>query len=253
MELYFQKYGETGRPLVILHGLFGSSDNWKTHGRVLAEKYQVYLLDQRNHGKSDWSDDFSYDIMAEDLHSFVEEHQIDNFILIGHSMGGKTALRYAQKYPETLHQMVIVDMGIKENKASHDTILEGLQSIDLNVINTRNGADEQLAKHLPQKSLRQFLLKNLYWIEKGKLAWHINLSILIRKYKEILKATPEEISEVDTLFINGGLSDYILEEDKPSIQAVFPNSTFYTIKNAGHWIHADAPQEFLEKVEEFLD
>lgn len=251
MELYYQQFGK-GQPFIILHGLFGSSDNWRTHGRTLSEYFDVYLVDQRNHGKSDWSDEFSYDLMADDLHEFVTKHNLKDFILMGHSMGGKTAMRYAQKYPGMIDKMIIVDMGIKANEASHEGIIDGLKSIDIDNITSRQEADDKLAEVLKARVLRQFLLKNIYRKSKDQMGWRINLEVLSDKYEEILKATPSQECLTDTLFINGGKSDYILPEDIPSIKEIFPISDFHTIENAGHWIHADSPKEFMEKVLEYV-
>ncbi|PWH85048.1 alpha/beta fold hydrolase [Brumimicrobium oceani] len=247
MELHYKQFGE-GKAFIVLHGLFGSSDNWQTHGKKLGEYFDVYLVDQRNHGESGWSDEFSYDVMAEDLHEFIQSHHLEEIILMGHSMGGKTAMRYAQKYPEMIDKLIIVDMGIKEYPVSHDTIIEGLKSIDLSVIHSRSGASEQLSKYINNKSIRQFLLKNLYWKEKGQLAWSINLPVLEEKYAEIIKALPEVETLIDTLFIAGGKSDYVLEEDHDAIRKLFPLADFHTIDRAGHWIHAEAPEEFIEEV-----
>lgn len=247
MELHYKQFGE-GKAFIVLHGLFGSSDNWQTHGKKLADYFEVFLVDQRNHGESGWSDEFSYDIMADDLHEFILENDLKEIILMGHSMGGKTAMRYAQKHPEMIDKLIIVDMGVKEYPISHDGIIDGLKSIDLSVVDSRGGASEQLSKYIPNRSVRQFLLKNLYWKEKGQLAWRINLPVLDKKLPEIVKALPKVETMVDTLFIAGGQSDYVLPEDHDAIRTLFPLADFHTIERAGHWIHAEAPEEFIEEV-----
>ncbi|MGM0478765.1 MAG: alpha/beta fold hydrolase [Bacteroidota bacterium] len=247
MQLHYKKMG-SGQPLIILHGLFGSSDNWQTHGKKLAEYFEVYLVDQRNHGKSDWSEDFDYDFMAQDLHEFIEEHQLEDVILIGHSMGGKTIMRYAQLYPDSIEKMIVVDMGVKSYPIHHDTIIEGLKSINLDAISSRGEAREQLSNYIEEKSIRQFLLKNLYWIEKGKLGWRINLPVLEERLPEITKGLPEVESLVDVLFIAGGASNYIVTSDHDDIRKYFPLADFYVIESAGHWIHAEAPEAFIEEV-----
>jgi len=250
MELNYKKYG-AGQPFLILHGLFGSSDNWHTHGKKLAEYFEVYLIDQRNHGDSEWSDDFDYDIMAEDLHEFIEEHGLKNIILLGHSMGGKTAMRYAQSHPENIDKMIIVDMGIKGYPVTHDVILEGLASIDVENITSRREASEQLAKYVPQPTVRQFLLKNLHRDKETGFSWKINIPVLTEKLPEIIKELPNEESMVDVLFIAGGKSDYIVDEDHDDIRKLFSLARFYTIEEAGHWIHAEAPDKFMNKVLEY--
>lgn len=247
MKLNYKKLGE-GQPLIILHGLFGSLDNWQTHGKKLSEYFEVYLVDQRNHGHSGWSDDFNYDLLADDLYEFIEDHNLDDVILIGHSMGGKTIMRYAQKYPDKIAKMIVVDMGVKEYPIHHDNILDGLKSIDLNEINTRSGASEQLKKFIDNESIRQFLLKNLYWIEKGKLGWRINIEVLDREMNQIVKSLPREECLTEVLFIAGGQSNYILKEDHDDILSLFPLSDFHVIEKAGHWIHAETPEEFMEEV-----
>lgn len=246
MKLHYKKMG-SGQPLLILHGLFGSLDNWQTHGKKLADYFQVYLIDQRNHGKSGWSDDFTYDIMAEDLREFIEEHNLEDVILIGHSMGGKTIMRYAQKYPDLIAKMIVVDMGVKTYPIHHDQIIEGLKSIDLDVIDSRGGARKQLSKHIENEAIRQFLLKNLYWVEKGKLGWRINIEVLEKELPAITESLPEKESLVEVLFIAGGQSNYILQEDYDQIRSYFPLADFHVIESAGHWIHAETPEEFMEE------
>lgn len=247
MKLNYKKLGE-GQPLIILHGLFGSLDNWQSHGKKLAEYFEVYLIDQRNHGHSDWSDDFNYDLLADDLNEFIDDQNLEDVILIGHSMGGKTIMRYAQKYPDQISKMIVVDMGVKEYPIHHDTILDGLKSIDLNEIDSRGGASDQLSKFIDNKSIRQFLLKNLYWVEKGKLGWRININVLDREMDQIVKSLPKEESLIEVLFIAGGQSNYILKEDQDDIRGIFPLADFHIIERAGHWIHAEAPEEFMQEV-----
>lgn len=238
----------SGQPLIILHGLFGSSDNWQTHGKKLAEYFEVYLVDQRNHGKSDWSDAFSYELMAVDLFEFVQEHNLEDFILMGHSMGGKTAMYFAQEHEDLLEKLIVVDMGVKSYPVHHDRILEGLKSLDLSIIDSRGDAQKALAEYIDDASIRQFLLKNLYWKTKGQLAWRINIPVLDEKIDEIVKELPHKEVLTDTLFMRGGKSNYILEEDTEQIKSYFPVSEIYSIESAGHWIHAEAPTEFIEKV-----
>lgn len=237
-----------GQPLIVLHGLFGSLDNWQTHGKKLSEYFEVYLVDQRNHGHSEWSEAFNYDLLADDLNDFILEHNLSDVILIGHSMGGKAIMRYAQKYSDNIAKMIVVDMGVKEYPIHHDTILDGLKSIDLEKINSRSGASEQLSKYIDNESIRQFLLKNLYWVEKGKLGWRININVLDREMPQIVQALPKEESLIEVLFVAGGQSNYILKEDHDDIRTIFPLADFHVIERAGHWIHAEAPEEFMEEV-----
>lgn len=250
MKLHHRILGE-GRPLVILHGLFGNSDNWQTHAKKLADYFQVILVDQRNHGHSDWSDDFSYDLLAEDLHELLTDLGLDDVMLLGHSMGGKTAMRYAQLYPENIEKLIVADMGIKRYPPHHQDILEGLRKVDLNIVRSRGEVESILEPYIPVVGTRQFLLKNLYWKEKGQLAWRMNIPVLEREMEQILAELPEDEVLIQTLFIRGALSQYIPDEDIPEIEEQFPDSTFVTIPNAGHWVHAEAPEAFLNAVLEF--
>jgi len=250
MQLHFKKMGE-GQPFIILHGLFGSSDNWQTHAKKLAEYFEVYAVDQRNHGLSDWSEDFNYDIMAEDLKELIDQEGLEDVILLGHSMGGKTAMTFTQKYEELVNKLIVVDMGVKSYPIHHDQILEGLKSLDLSVISSRGEAQEKLSEFISNTSIRQFLLKNLYWKEKGQLAWRINIPVLDSKLPEIVSRLPEKEVLTPTLFIRGGQSDYIKMDDVEEIKSIFPISEIFSIEEAGHWIHAEAPEAFIEKVISF--
>ena len=237
--------------MVILHGLFGYSDNWQTHAKKLAEYYQVILVDQRNHGHSDWSYEISYDLMAEDLKELFDELNLEEVILLGHSMGGKTAMKFAKNYPDYLEKLIVVDIGTKTYPSHHEQILAGLHAIDLNVIHSRSEAEEAMAKYIESNGVRQFLLKNLYWAQKGKLAWRMNIPVLEQEMWAILQGLPSNEVLIPTLFIRGMMSDYILGEDIPDLENQFSDSHFVSVENAGHWVHAEAPEEFIEAVLSF--
>ncbi len=247
MKLNHRILGE-GQSFVILHGLFGYSDNWQTHAKKLADYYQVILVDQRNHGHSDWSEEFNYDLLAEDLKELFDDLKLEKVILLGHSMGGKTAMRFAQLYPELLEKLIVVDIGTKTYPAHHEQILAGLHSIDLEKMHARSEAESAMEKHISSFGVRQFLLKNLYWVEKGKLAWRMNIAVLEREMEAILAGLPEDEVLLPTLFIRGKMSDYIQDEDFDELENQFPDAQFVTIENAGHWVHAEAPEEFIEAV-----
>jgi esterase len=250
VKLNYKQTGE-GRPLIILHGLFGSLDNWQTHAKKLGEYYTVYLVDERNHGHSPHTTKHTYDLMVEDLRELMDDLQLDDAILIGHSMGGKTVMRFAQLYPNRVSKLVVVDMGVKQYPMHHDAILTGLCSLDFNQLTSRSEADQVLATYVDNFAVRQFLLKNLYWIEKGKLAWRMNLSVLKEQMEEILKPLPELESFVLTRFIKGELSNYILDEDVDQLEAYFPDSDVISISGAGHWVHSEQPDVFVNAVLEF--
>lgn len=250
MKLFHRILGE-GQPLLILHGLFGHSDNWQTHAKKLAEYYQVVLIDQRNHGHSDWSDEFSYDLLAEDLHELITNLGLQKIILLGHSMGGKTAMRYAQLHPELLEKLIVVDMGVKAYPPHHTDILEGLSKVDLTIVKSRSEVEAILLPYVPVDGTRQFLMKNLYWKDKTQLAWRMNVPVLEREMDAILAAIPTEEVMIQTLFIRGELSNYIRDEDIPDLEEQFPDSDVITVPNAGHWVHAEAPEAFVNAVLEF--
>ena len=240
-----------GQPVVILHGLFGNSDNWQTHAKKLAEYFRVILVDQRNHGHSDWSDEFSYDLMSADLFELFESLDLKKVILIGHSMGGKTAIQFAQEHPSFIEKLIVIDIGVKKYPMHHAEILKGLHSIDLNVVNTRGEAESILSQFIESHGVRQFLLKNLYWKEKGVLAWRMNIAVLEREMVNILAALSSKEVFLPTLFIRGALSNYILDQDIDDLEDQFSDFNLVTIENSGHWVHSESPTEFLNSVLEF--
>lgn len=251
MKLHYRKLGE-GKPLIILHGLFGSSDNWQTLGRKFAEDYTVYFVDQRNHGHSPNSDDFNYDLMAADLYELIQDLGLNKVNILGHSMGGKTAIRFAVDHSDLVDKLIIADISHKSYPSHHDQILKGLNEIDLSAIKSRGGADKILAKYVPEIGVRQFLLKNLYWVEKGQLGWRINIPVLTREINKVLSLITFDKINCQTLFIRGGKSNYILESDYDMLTEKFPNASIHSIEESGHWLHAEAPEEFYNTVIQFL-
>jgi pimeloyl-ACP methyl ester carboxylesterase len=247
MDLFHHVYGD-GTPLVVLHGLFGSSDNWHSLAQRFGSFYRVYCIDLRNHGRSPWDDVHTYESMAEDLYSFFNRHGIQKAHLIGHSMGGKVAMHFAQTHPELLNKMVVADMGIKAYPMHHQHILAGIHALDLPNIRSRSEAEKILSLQVEAAGVRQFLLKNLYWVTAGQLGWRMNVAVLEREMPCILAALPEEVSWTPTLFLRGELSNYILSEDENSLEELFPDSILQTIPNAGHWLHAEQPDTFFDAV-----
>ncbi len=247
MKLHYRETGE-GKPVVILHGLFGNSDNWQTHGKRLSEYFRVIMVDLRNHGHSGWSDEFSYQLMAADIKELFDDLNLEDVILLGHSMGGKVAMLFAQEYPELLEKLIVVDMGIKSYPPHHQHILEALNTLDLSTIDNRSQAEQHLSKYIDSDGVKQFLLKNIYWIEKGKMAWRMNTPVLEKEMDNILSALEPKECFVHTLFIRGGLSQYILDEDIPALEDAFPDSELITIPDAGHWVHAEQPEPFIDAV-----
>ncbi|HMP98416.1 MAG TPA: alpha/beta fold hydrolase [Cyclobacteriaceae bacterium] len=253
MKLFYRELGSGDTTLVILHGLFGSSDNWLSIARGLEEEYKLYLVDQRNHGQSFKTDEFNYKLLSEDLKQFIETHQINQPVIIGHSMGGKTAMNFAVHYPKLLKALVIVDIAPKDYKVHHDVILDGLKAIPITEISSRNEADKILAEYVPEVAVRQFLLKNLSRKSDGGFEWKINLKSINNNIEVIGQGMqyPGKY-EGPTLFIRGKKSNYIKDEDRNLITEIFPDSNLVSFEDAGHWVHAEQPEKFLATIKEFL-
>ena len=251
MQLFYKEYGE-GKPVVILHGLFGFSDNWKSQAKVLANYFRVIVVDLRNHGRSAWDDSHSYDSMVQDVIETMDFLRLSKFHVIGHSMGGKVAMHLAQSHPERLLKTVIVDMGVKSYPMHHQDLIEAIKGVPVEKITARSQVNTFLINKIPEEGVRQFLLKNLYWIERGKLAWRMNIDVLEADMYLILDALPEREVLGPTLFIKGANSSYILDEDVDAIENIFLDSEIVTITGAGHWVHADSFDEFLERTLAFL-
>jgi esterase len=243
-----------GKPLLIIHGFLGMSDNWKSFGTLYAaEGFQVHILDLRNHGKSFHSDEFSYDIMVQDVLEYCQAHQLKNVSIIGHSMGGKVAMLLATTHPELIDKLIVADIGPKYYAPHHQDILAGLNAVDFSTKPDRAQVEEMLYPYIPDFGTRQFLMKSLYWIEPGQLAYRFNLPIFNAKIEVIGTALPAAaLFENPTLFIRGGKSNYILDADLPEIKKHFPNFELATIPNVGHWLHAENPKLFFEETAKFL-
>ena len=243
-----------GDPLLILHGFLGMADNWKTLGNKFSENgFQVHLIDQRNHGRSFQTAAFSYTLMAEDLLRYIEFHQLDKVNIIGHSMGGKTAMFFASAYPERVAKLVVVDIAPKYYPQHHHQILSGLNALDFSRVKSRGEADKALAAYVPELSTRQFLLKNLYWTSGKTLAFRFHLESLTQNIEALGEALPQQANTAGaTLFLKGGDSQYITQQDTSHIKTHFPNAVTDEIEGAGHWVHAAQPNAFFERVMAFL-
>ena len=248
MNLLYSKIEGSGKPLLILHGFLGMSDNWKTLGvQFASEGFEVHILDLPNHGRSFHSDEFSYELMVQDIVQYCKDNQLNNINIIGHSMGGKTAMLLAARYPELVDKLIVADIGPKYYAPHHQDILAGLNAVDFTLKPSRIEVEATLLQYIPDFGTRQFLLKSLYWQEPGQLAFRFNLAVFNTKITEIGVPLPLELSfEKPTLFIRGGNSDYILDTDVPKIKEQFPNIRIETIPNAGHWLHAENPALFYE-------
>ena len=252
VKLNYKTLGQ-GEPVIILHGLFGMLDNWQTFGKQLADEYQVYLVDQRDHGRSPHTDAYTYPLLAQDIKDFMDEHNIPEARIIGHSMGGRTAMHVALMYPELVSQLLIVDMGVKTYKGGHEQIIDALQSIPVSEVKSRSEVDAMLAAHIPEQGIRLFLMKNLTRSKEGGYTWKINLSLLAQSYPNIMQGIPlDQTSQIDSLFVKGGRSNYILESDKEDIQSIFAKARIETIEDTGHWIHAEKPTELLSLTKRYF-
>jgi pimeloyl-ACP methyl ester carboxylesterase len=252
MKLFFREYGQ-GKPMIILHGLFGSSDNWLTQAKLFSDSYKIYTVDLRNHGQSPHSDIFDYQSMVADLAELIDDHSISDPIMIGHSMGGKAAMNFALSHPNKIDRLVVVDISPKAYNLEHYTIVEGLLAIPIDKLQSRNEADEILSSHVPEPDVRQFLLKNLQRKPEGGFSWKINLKIISEKLSNVgLDLHVKGTFEKPTLFIRGRKSKYIPDSDWDRITQIFPNSKLETM-DTGHWVQAEKPQEFCDIVTRWLN
>jgi len=263
MDLYYRKTG-SGSPLVIIHGLYGSSDNWMNISKRLAEKHTVYMIDQRNHGRSGFAETHTYNDMRDDLAEFFEKHNIEKATILGHSMGGKTAMWFAADYPEKVEKLVIADIAPKDYLQLkdegqfylHQNILLAMQDIDFSMVKSRNDVDDFLAEKIDDERIRMFLLKN---VEKNKntkqFQWRVNADVLYDYLEEIVNGVNIHwlddripITTYPVIFIRGLLSKYIQDEDIELIKEIYPEARIVDIPDAGHWLHAEQPKKFAEAV-----
>jgi len=254
MKLFFRQVGDTGPALIILHGVFGSSDNWLTISRIIADRgFRVFLVDQRNHGRSPRSDVFDYESMGHDLLEFIQDHGLEKPILVGHSMGGKVVMQFAMDHPGHFSRLVVVDIAPRFYPVHHGDILRGLNAIPLATLKSRHEADDILKPFEPATAVRQFLLKNLYRNEQGHFDWRINLPVIEREIHGVGEELrhPRLVTE-PTLFIRGADSGYILDDDLPGIRRLFPNAALETIPQAGHWVQAEQPERFVDALFRFI-
>jgi pimeloyl-ACP methyl ester carboxylesterase len=253
--MLYSKIEGSGKPLLILHGFLGMSDNWKTLGIQFAtEGFEVHMLDLRNHGRSFHSEEFTYELLAQDILEYCNGHNLKNVHMIGHSMGGKTAMLFATMHPEMVDKLIIADIGPKFYPQHHQSILAGLNAVDFLNKPSRSDVEETLSPYIPDFGTRQFLMKSLYWKEPGQLAFRFNLAVFSAKMEEIGVALPATSAfEKPTLFIRGGNSDYILDSDFDIIKQHFPAASIETIPNAGHWLHAENPALFHQMTISFLN
>ncbi len=253
MKLHYQRLGQ-GAPLVILHGLFGSLENWGLQAKALSEQFDIVAVDLRNHGRSPHSNATDYTLMSADLLELLDALSLEKVLLMGHSMGGKVAMQFALDHPERVEKLVVVDIAPVEYEPRHDDVIAGLKAIPLATLKSRREADEILAEYVDSEPTRAFLLKNLYRTEAKQFGWRMNLDALASSYSDI-GAAPKRSGEPfpsPVLFIKGGDSDYLLAEHQQPIQNNFPNAAFKIIAGAGHLPHVEKPAIFTRLVQQFF-
>lgn len=254
MKLFFKKSGE-GKPLMIMHGLFGMSDNWATLSRQFSENgFLVYIVDARNHGRSLHSDEFDFPLMSNDMIELMDDENISSASVIGHSMGGKTAMWMACEHPDRVSKLLVADIAPRSYEPHHQSVIAAIHSVDTDEITSRKEAETKLRESLHDEGNVQFLLKNLYWNEKEKLDWRFNIHGIEKNIANIGIALPDQFRfNGPTLFLRGEKSGYITESDRTDIVKHFPVAKINTVSNAGHWIHAENPSGFMDAALEFLN
>lgn len=256
MKLFYREYGQ-GQPLIILHGIFGVSDNWVSFAQSIQDRYHVFIPDQRNHGHSPHDPTFNYFAMCADLDEFIDEHELENPIILGHSMGGKVAMNFVLQNPEVPAALIVADISLRayERRHRHLDMIDAMRAINFETIASRREIDQQLAATIKDKRVRQFAMKNLYRRPHGGgFAWRLNLEAINLNMDEVFEGIHSTaIFDKPALFIRGAESDYISYDDFDQIYRNFPNADIKTIEQAGHWLHADQPEEFLKVFDDFLD
>jgi pimeloyl-ACP methyl ester carboxylesterase len=250
-RLHFRAYG-TGPPLILLHGLFGSGENWHTVANALSTEMRVYAVDQRNHGRSFHSERHDYASLAADILAFIADQHLAPATLLGHSMGGKAAIQAAAAHPEQVERLIVVDITHLAARGIQAEAVAALARLVLDRLATLADAEEKLRPGIPDTALRRFLLKNLERTPEGRYRWKINLEALGRNLDRMGAAVPAAVFRKPCLFIRGARSDYIADADWPEIKSIFPAAEMATLADAGHWVHADAREAFVAAVLDFI-
>ena len=269
MELFFRKYGETRPPMIIVHGLYGASDNWVSIAKSFSEHFEVYLLDQRNHGRSPHSHEHNYEVMKEDLREFMDKMELEKAILVGHSMGGKTVMFFARDYPDRVSSLVVVDIAPKSyntpDEASiktinHKNLIAAMNRVDFSQVTSRQQVEDELAQSIENVRVRQFLMKNLHRNRDNSFNWSLNVAALEQNMTHILEGMNQQDFEkgngivgFPVLFVRGADSKYILDEDIDNIiLTIFPFAEVVTIPKAGHWLHVEQPSLLVKNILYFV-
>jgi esterase len=251
MELYYREFGQ-GRPVIILHGMFGFSDNWQTIAKQLSQQYLVVTPDLRNHGRSPHTDRHNYREMADDIRELMENNWMFSAIVVGHSMGGKVAMQLAFDHPEMVEKLVVIDMEPTQSEDSNAAVFQALAALDLSKIANRQEAETILREYLTDAGTIQFLLKNITRRDDGSYVWKMNLNVIRSEYSNILSPVSGPVFEKPALFVRGSKSPYIRDHEWPAVQQLFPKATLNTIEDAGHWVHADQPEALIKVMTDFF-
>jgi esterase len=251
VKLNYKEFG-SGEPLIILHGLMGMLDNWQAPARLLENDFRVIIVDLRNHGHSPNDPLHTYGAMVDDVVELLDDLQLSSSHFLGHSMGGKVVMKLAQEHPEKVEKLIVADIGPKFYPVHHQDVLAALRAVPLNKLEKRTNAEDYMKPHLSEAGVRQFLMKSLYRPERGKFSWRFNLDAIENQIENVGEAIDDLDYDGETLFIRGGNSNYILDEDWADIKIIFPNAFLETIEGAGHWLHAEKPKEFTNAVLAFL-
>ncbi len=255
VKLNYKQYSDSGKALMVLHGLFGSQSNWGWHCKQLADSFAVYGLDMRNHGDSPHDPEMSYKVMAEDVRLLLSDLGIDSCYILGHSMGGKVAMQLAMTYPELIEKLIVVDIAPTNYAAGgegHLRVLQGMQALDLSAIESRKMAEAELAKFIEDADTLQFILTNLVREQSGTYRWRLNVDAIVEHYDAMRVAPEGDPFDKPTLFIKGEQSNYIRERNEAEIKALFPSASIAVVQDAGHWVHAENPQAVQELITDFL-
>jgi len=256
MKLNCREYSESGAPVLVLHGLFGSLSNWGWHCKQLAQQYAVYGVDLRNHGDSPHSDQLDYQVMADDVRELIVRLELKSCCIVGHSMGGKVAMQLALNFPDLVEKLVIVDIApvsYPENADRHMCVLAGMDAVKLNEIKSRAEAEVTLRDYISEEATRKFLLTNLVRNKKGLFEWRLHKDSIRENHANLragLTATKSFFKPV--LFVKGSLSPYIKSEHEGQIKEFFPAASVKLIMDAGHWLHAEQPQALQKILLKFL-
>jgi esterase len=253
MELNYKVFGDVGEDIIIIHGLLGSLDNFQTIAKQLSETYRVWLLDMRNHGRSFHSEEMNYEVMVEDVHEFMKSNQLAHAHLIGHSMGGKVAMNFALTYPELVNDLIIIDIGPKKYEGDHQVILKTMKDISLNDFSERSEIEEKISEKIHSQKIVQLMMKNL-GRDQNTFFWKPNVEVILKNYRLLMDTMPKhQIFNGKTVFIKGENSDYIEVDELEDFRKYFPEAQMMIVPNAGHWVHADQPQVFLQLLFKILN